>query len=76
MHVSSGFLILATSGAANAARVGPGRTKSWKSQNGKVHVGRTFTKPSLYRLLSNAGYAGKFEHRGEVYPGEHAAIGP
>src|SRR5258707_1527547 len=50
------------------------KTKSWKSQNGKAHAGRAFAKVSLRRLLTNAVYAGKVEHRGEIYAGEHAAI--
>jgi site-specific DNA recombinase len=50
------------------------KTKSWKSQNGTAHAGRSFAKASLRRLLTNAVYSGKVEHRGEIYPGEHAAI--
>jgi site-specific DNA recombinase len=50
------------------------KTKSWKSQNGTAHAGRAFAKVSLRRLLTNAVYAGKVEHRGEIYAGEHAAI--
>ena len=50
------------------------KTKSWKSQNGTAHTGRAFAKASLRRWLSNAVYAGKVEHRGEIYPGEHASI--
>jgi site-specific DNA recombinase len=50
------------------------KTKSWKSQNGTAHVGRAFAKVSLRRLLTNAVYAGKVVHRGEIYAGEHASI--
>ena len=50
------------------------KSKSWKSKNGTVHHGRVFSKASLHRLLSSAVYAGKVEHRGEIYAGEHAAI--
>ena len=50
------------------------RTKSWKSARGKQHSGRAFTKASLHRLLTNAVYAGKVEHHGTIYAGEHAAI--
>jgi hypothetical protein len=39
-----------------------------------AHAGRGFTKTSLRRLLTNAVYAGKVEHRGATYAGEHAAI--
>src|SRR5579863_8662116 len=49
-------------------------TKSRKSQNGRTRAGRPFTKASLRRLLTNAVYAGKVEHRGVMYTGEHAAI--
>ncbi len=50
------------------------KTKSWKSQNGRAHAGRTFAKVSLRRLLTNAVYAGQVEHRGEIYAGEHESI--
>jgi site-specific DNA recombinase len=50
------------------------KTKSRTSQNGKAHIGRAFTKASLRRLLTNAVYAGKVEHRGEMYGGEHASL--
>jgi site-specific DNA recombinase len=50
------------------------RNKSWKSQGGRVHRGRAFTKNSLRRLLTNATYAGRVEHRGVIYKGEHAPI--
>ena len=50
------------------------KTKSWTSQSGRAHVGRDFAKASLRRLLSNAVYAGKVEHRGEIYAGEQASI--
>jgi site-specific DNA recombinase len=49
-------------------------TKSRTSQAGKTHSGRAFTKASLRRLLMNATYAGKVEHRGVIYKGEHDAI--
>jgi site-specific DNA recombinase len=50
------------------------KTKSWTSQNGKAHVGRDFAKASLRRLLTNAIYAGKVEHRGSTYTGEQPSI--
>jgi site-specific DNA recombinase len=49
-------------------------TKSWKSMGAVVHSGRAFTKASLRRLLTSAIYDGKVEHRGTIYPGEHASI--
>ena len=50
------------------------KTKSWKSQNVTAHADRPFAKTSLRRLLTNAVYAGKVEHRGAMYAGEQAAI--
>jgi len=50
------------------------KTKSWKSQKGTAHAGRTFAPASLRRLLTNAVYAGMVEHRGALYAGEHASI--
>ena len=50
------------------------RNKSWKSKRGIEHVGRPFTQATLRNLLTNAIYAGKVEHRGTIYPGEHAPI--
>ncbi len=41
---------------------------------GIEHVGRSFTQTTLRNLLTNAVYAGKVEHRGTIYPGEHAPI--
>jgi site-specific DNA recombinase len=50
------------------------KTKSRTSQTGKAQIGRAFTKASLRRLLTNAVYSGKVEHRGEMYGGEHAPL--
>jgi site-specific DNA recombinase len=50
------------------------KNKSWKSKRGIEHVGRPFTPTTLRNLLTNAIYAGKVEHKGTIYPGEHAAI--
>ena len=50
------------------------RSKSWTSKSGVRHSGRIFTRASLLRLLTNAIYVGKVEHRGTVYAGEQAAI--
>jgi hypothetical protein len=36
-------------------------------QKGIIHAGRVFAKASLRRLLTNAVYAGKVEHRGALY---------
>jgi site-specific DNA recombinase len=50
------------------------KTKSWRSKRAIEHSGRAFTKASLGRLLTNAIYDGKVEHRGAIYTGEHASI--
>jgi site-specific DNA recombinase len=49
-------------------------TKSWTTKHGARHAGSAFTKATLLRLLTNAIYLGKVEHKGAVYAGEHAAI--
>jgi site-specific DNA recombinase len=50
------------------------KTKSWTAHSGRAHPGRDFGKASLRRLLTNAIYAGKVEHRGAIYTGEQASI--
>jgi site-specific DNA recombinase len=51
-------------------------TKSWTSRTGRTWRGAIFDKTALSRLLRNHAVAGLLEYRGEVYPGEHAAILP
>lgn len=48
--------------------------KQWASRKGTPCGGDTFTKSSLYRLLTNVAYAGKVRYKAEVHPGEHTAI--
>lgn len=48
--------------------------KSWKRRTGKFREGGTFTRLSLRRLLGNILYTGAVRHKGQVYPGQHAAI--
>jgi site-specific DNA recombinase len=50
------------------------KTKSWKSKSGMRRAGRPFTKDSLRRMLMKVIYAGKIEHRGVIYAGEHTPI--
>jgi len=50
------------------------QTKSWRTAQGRQHVGRPFTQASVRRLLTNVIYTGQVEHRGERYAGEHTAI--
>jgi site-specific DNA recombinase len=49
-------------------------TKSWTTKHGSPHAGSIFDKAALLRLLTNALYNGKVEHKGTIYPGEQAAI--
>jgi site-specific DNA recombinase len=49
-------------------------TKSWTTKHGAHHAGAVFQKATLRRLLTNAIYVGKIEHKGTIYPGEQAAI--
>lgn len=48
--------------------------KSWRTVGGKMHVGKVFTKSTLYYLLKNTAYIGKIRYKGEIYPAEHEAI--
>ena len=52
------------------------RMKSWTRKTGEFRVGARFTPGSLNRLLSNILYTGTIRHKGQSYPGEHAAILP
>jgi site-specific DNA recombinase len=49
-------------------------TKSWATKKGLQRAGSVFDKASLLRLLTNAIYIGKVEHKGTMYAGEQAAI--
>ena len=49
-------------------------TKSWRTKNGKIRESRPFDKNGIFRTLENVVYAGKVQHEGKVYPGEHEAI--
>ena len=49
-------------------------TKRWRTPGRPEHLGRSFTKPTLVRLLRNVVYLGKVSHQGAVYAGEHEAI--
>jgi hypothetical protein len=50
------------------------KLKQWTTRKGKLHVGRAFDRAALVRLLTNVLYVGEVNHKGKVYPGEHAAI--
>ena len=49
-------------------------TKRWRTRDSKEHLGRSFTKPTLLRLLRNVVYLGRVSHEGAVYAGEQEAI--
>jgi site-specific DNA recombinase len=49
-------------------------TKSWTTKHGSAHAGSLFDKATLLRLLTNAIYIGKVEHKETMYPGEQPAI--
>jgi site-specific DNA recombinase len=50
------------------------RLKSWTRKTGQFRPGGPFSKNSLLRLLTNIIYTGAIRHKGQPYPGEHAAI--
>ena len=51
-------------------------TKTWTTRKGKERKGGPWNKAHLYRLFRNRTYLGQVTHKGNVYPGEHAAIIP
>ena len=50
------------------------RLKSWTRKTGQFRPGGPFALTSLRRLLTNILYTGAIRHKGQSYPGEHAAI--
>src|SRR5579864_2366089 len=50
------------------------RLKSWTRKTGQFRAGGPFAINSLRRLLTNTLYMGAIRHKGQPYPGEHAAI--
>jgi site-specific DNA recombinase len=50
------------------------RLKSWTRKTGQYRPGGPFAQNSLRRLLTNILYTGAIRHKGQSYPGEHAAI--
>jgi site-specific DNA recombinase len=49
-------------------------TKQTRTGAGRVHGGQSFTRSSLYRLLTNVTYIGRVRYRHEIHPGEQPAI--
>jgi site-specific DNA recombinase len=50
------------------------RLKSWTRKTGEFRAGGPFALNSVRRLLTNILYTGTVLHKGQPYPGEHAAI--
>ena len=50
------------------------RLKSWTRKTGEFRTGGPFTLTALWRLLTNILYTGVIRHKGQIYPGQHAAI--
>jgi DNA invertase Pin-like site-specific DNA recombinase len=49
-------------------------TKSWVSKTGRIQRGKKFNKQNIRRFLENQIYAGRIEHKNQVYDGLHEAI--
>jgi site-specific DNA recombinase len=49
-------------------------SKRWTTEDGKIRGGKPFGKAALHGLLTNVIYTGRVNHKGDMYPGEHAAI--
>jgi len=48
--------------------------KRWRTLQGGERGGKSFTRTSLYKLLTNVAYAGKVRYKDEVHTGEHTGI--
>jgi site-specific DNA recombinase len=48
--------------------------KRWQTRQGRDCGGRSFTRTSLHRLLTNVTYAGKVRYKSEIHAGEHTAL--
>jgi site-specific DNA recombinase len=62
--------------AARRAGTGAGSwlNKRWQTRKGHTTGGQSFTRTSLYRLLTNVAYVGKVRYKDEVHDGEHSGI--
>lgn len=49
-------------------------SKRWVTKKGVERGGKTFTKTSLHKVLTNVTYRGKVRYKDEVHEGEHEAI--
>jgi site-specific DNA recombinase len=50
------------------------RMKAWTTRKGRVRGGAAFSKTTLYSLLTNVIYLGKFSFEGKLLEGEHQRI--
>src|SRR5467141_3170312 len=50
------------------------RTKCSTTRNGTERGGKSFSRGHLYNLLSNPIYTGHIAHKGELHPGQQAAL--
>jgi site-specific DNA recombinase len=48
--------------------------KRWTNRQGQQAGGESFTRTSLYRLLTNVCYLGKVRYKGEVHAGEQPPL--
>lgn len=49
-------------------------SKSWTTQDGKVHEGKFIDKGLIYKLLNNRTYLGELRHKEQWYQAEHPPI--
>src|SRR5258705_7420988 len=49
-------------------------TKCSRPTNATQRGGKTFSRGHLYTLLANPIYIGEIAHKGQLYPGQHAAL--
>jgi DNA invertase Pin-like site-specific DNA recombinase len=74
-HIFQRFLTLRScTTLARELRAKGCRTKSYTTQTGRDKIGTLMDKGAVYKLLSNPMYLGEIHHKGNIYPGQHAAI--
>jgi len=48
--------------------------KRWTTRKGQERGGKSFTKTSLHKLLTNVAYTGRIKYKTETHEGEHIGI--